>query len=398
MSDYVINFNSLSYQEYPPVFIVIERYNQSLSAAENYRPEEGFLLECLDSLFNIKQLDCYYTALIKGKRDKIDELKEEVERRRRQEEAGKPEGGVKYEVNIAKITKSLIERMSEEDLAKYYQKHEREIDAEEEEINHPGKNKFLNGGWYHWFQHELLLKRPSLVILLGDEAKVTSQVYCRNFYKTEAKDTILQEILCWYYNDWEPFKTLYLDDNTLEDRDLLLQRLMEAKPEIDVALAQPRPWKEISIIPKTPERRVNYADIEGDTGKVYFYVRESKAPKKKKEYVKQPESEPDDLGHYHIAGFQHYQGGEVAEQLEAGTELTLKAEPENEYDPSAVAIYFGDKKLGYIPKGKNEELSKLLRYGREDLFEVKINYKDLERHPERQFGIAVKIRKMPPNP
>jgi len=60
------------------------------------------------------------------------------------------------------------------------------------------------------------------------------------------------------------------------------------------------------------------------------------------------------------------------------------------------AIYFGDKKLGYIPKGKNEELSKLLRYGREDLFEVKINYKDLERHPERQFGIAVKIRKMPP--
>jgi len=383
-------FQSISYQEYPSVFIVVERYNHNLSAYANYCPEEGFLLECLAQIFNIKQLDCYFTALIKGSRDEIDKRKEEEERRMQKAKTEQPEGGVKYvSMNMSEITKPLIEQMNEEDLAKYYRKHEREIEAEEQARNHAGKNRFLHGGWLYWFENELEQKRPALVIILGDEAKVTADVYSVNYYKTEARETILQEIQTKQSNDWIPFKTLYLDDKTLANKDLLQQKLLEAKPEIDAVLSEPRPWREIKIIPKTPERRINYADIEGDTGKVLYIERKSKTPKKT--YVK-PEPEPNDLGLYHIAGFQHYQGGEVAEQLKVGTELTLKAEPENEYDPNAVAIYFGDKKLGYIPKGKNEELSKLLRYGREGLFEVKINYKDLERHPERQFGIAVKIK------
>ena len=36
--------------------------------------------------------------------------------------------------------------------------------------------------------------------------------------------------------------------------------------------------------------------------------------------------------------------------LENGMTLTLKCEPENKYDPNAVAVYTEDFKLGFIPK------------------------------------------------
>jgi hypothetical protein len=94
----------------------------------------------------------------------------------------------------------------------------------------------------------------------------------------------------------------------------------------------------------------------------------------------------------HIAGFQYYDGCQVVEELKIGTPLDIYAETDNPHDSTAVVIYFGEKKLGYIPAGKNEEISKFLQFGHANIFEVHINFKNLDLHPEQQFRIAIKIK------
>lgn len=62
-----------------------------------------------------------------------------------------------------------------------------------------------------------------------------------------------------------------------------------------------------------------------------------------------------------------YQNGaiEALPDLKKGDLITLKAEPDNSKDTSAVACYSSsDQHLGYIPRTHNVELSRLLRGGR----------------------------------
>jgi hypothetical protein len=96
---------------------------------------------------------------------------------------------------------------------------------------------------------------------------------------------------------------------------------------------------------------------------------------------------------YHIAGFTYYDGVDVFEKLKIGTQLSLRAEPENPFDPNAVAIYYQDAKLGFVPRDENEAMSKFLRLGYTDLFEVKINQVSPEAHPEKQVRVVVRINK-----
>ena len=95
---------------------------------------------------------------------------------------------------------------------------------------------------------------------------------------------------------------------------------------------------------------------------------------------------------FHIAGFTYYDGVDVFDNLKIGTKLFLKAEPENPYDPKAVAIYYGeDIHIGYVPRDENEVMSKFLILGYFDLFEVKINQVSPEAHPEKQVRVVVRI-------
>jgi hypothetical protein len=94
---------------------------------------------------------------------------------------------------------------------------------------------------------------------------------------------------------------------------------------------------------------------------------------------------------FHIAGFGHHDGVNVFNELKIGTKVDLRYEPKNPHDPEAVAIYYGEARIGYVPAGKNSELFTLLYYGHDDLFEAYINMYDDRAHPERQFRVAVKI-------
>ena len=93
---------------------------------------------------------------------------------------------------------------------------------------------------------------------------------------------------------------------------------------------------------------------------------------------------------FHIAGFAHHDGLSVIDDLLLGTKVDLRCEPDNPHDPEAVAIYYDDIKIGYIPAAKNSLFFTLLYYGH-DVFEARVNMIDKNVHPERQFRVAVKI-------
>jgi hypothetical protein len=95
---------------------------------------------------------------------------------------------------------------------------------------------------------------------------------------------------------------------------------------------------------------------------------------------------------FNIAGFTYYDGVDVFDELKIGTELQFVPEPENKFDESAVALYYKEYKLGYVPKGKNCELGKFLKCGHTDLFEIKINRISSAEHPEQQVSVVVKIK------
>lgn len=93
----------------------------------------------------------------------------------------------------------------------------------------------------------------------------------------------------------------------------------------------------------------------------------------------------------YIAGFSHWEGCLVLNDLKVGTKLELEHEINNPYDPQAVAIYYGDTKLGYIPASENKDISKFLELGHSTLFEARVQAVSPDSHPEKQVRIVVFI-------
>ena len=97
------------------------------------------------------------------------------------------------------------------------------------------------------------------------------------------------------------------------------------------------------------------------------------------------------LDNFHIAGFGYWDGCEAFEHLKIGTKLDLVREADNTFDPYAVAIYYGEYKLGFIPRGSNHDISKYLDMGLNDIYDVRITRISPEVHPEDQVEVIVNI-------
>lgn len=50
---------------------------------------------------------------------------------------------------------------------------------------------------------------------------------------------------------------------------------------------------------------------------------------------------------------------EIIKTLSKGDNLSLVAEPDNAYDSDAIAIYYDDDKLGYVPREVNQDMRSL---------------------------------------
>ena len=99
---------------------------------------------------------------------------------------------------------------------------------------------------------------------------------------------------------------------------------------------------------------------------------------------------------FNIAGFQYYQGCEVFGDLKVGTRLDLVLDRENRYDPEAVAIRYGDRFLGYVPRSCNHDIFTMLEMGFDNIYEVIVCRLQPEAHPEHQVEVSVFIKRQDP--
>ncbi len=97
------------------------------------------------------------------------------------------------------------------------------------------------------------------------------------------------------------------------------------------------------------------------------------------------------FANFDIAGFSYWDGAIVFGELKIGTELRLEREEHNKYDPKAVALYYGEYKLGFVPRTTNDAISKLCEAGYSDIFDVRINRISPEETPEDQIGVIISL-------
>jgi hypothetical protein len=88
-----------------------------------------------------------------------------------------------------------------------------------------------------------------------------------------------------------------------------------------------------------------------------------------------------------LAGFQYYRGAAVWPFLSVGERLTLVRESFNGHDSDAVAVYFRNDKLGYIPGRANSTIAQLLDRG--ERLEAKVARLLEESNPWRRVRIAI---------
>lgn len=79
-------------------------------------------------------------------------------------------------------------------------------------------------------------------------------------------------------------------------------------------------------------------------------------------------------------------------ELKPGAKLQLERDIHNPFDPYAVAIYYENTKLGYIPKSQNEDISIFLDMGHSDIFDVRVQSVRPDNHPESQVRVAIFIK------
>lgn len=99
------------------------------------------------------------------------------------------------------------------------------------------------------------------------------------------------------------------------------------------------------------------------------------------------------LTHFDIAGFTYWEGCLVFDSLHIGTRLELVGEPDNRFDPYAVALHFDGHKLGYVPRTENRMLSKFLEMGYGTLFDARIQRLSPDEGPEHQVGVIVYLKR-----
>ena len=95
---------------------------------------------------------------------------------------------------------------------------------------------------------------------------------------------------------------------------------------------------------------------------------------------------------FYIRGFQYWDGALVIKKLKPGKKLALVAEPDNPYDPNAVAIKYKGVHLGYVPRDKNSLIAQLLFFGHKDVVRCKVIQRDEKADPREQVRVKLYLK------
>jgi hypothetical protein len=66
----------------------------------------------------------------------------------------------------------------------------------------------------------------------------------------------------------------------------------------------------------------------------------------------------------YIANYQYHKGQQLEHLFEPGTPFELKHEPENPFDEDAVAVFYQNNKIGFVPQSSNVPIAQKLKQGR----------------------------------
>jgi hypothetical protein len=66
-----------------------------------------------------------------------------------------------------------------------------------------------------------------------------------------------------------------------------------------------------------------------------------------------------------LAGYQYHRGPGIWPFLRPGEPLILRREPANRHDPNAIAVWFRNDHLGYVPRRENKTLAQMMDRGEE---------------------------------
>lgn len=72
-----------------------------------------------------------------------------------------------------------------------------------------------------------------------------------------------------------------------------------------------------------------------------------------------------------INGTYYYEAFEVFERIKHNDQLNLKLQPDNKYDHRAIEVFWGQHKLGYVPRTDNKVIYNLMKNGANVLARVK---------------------------
>ncbi|MET0090652.1 MAG: HIRAN domain-containing protein [Candidatus Thiodiazotropha sp.] len=89
-----------------------------------------------------------------------------------------------------------------------------------------------------------------------------------------------------------------------------------------------------------------------------------------------------------LAGFQYHRAPAIWPFLQVGESLHLRREPTNAHDRYAIAVWFRNEHLGYIPQRDNRTLARLLDQG-ERLETTIVRLLEEERNPWRKIRLQV---------
>lgn len=94
-----------------------------------------------------------------------------------------------------------------------------------------------------------------------------------------------------------------------------------------------------------------------------------------------------------VAGWSFHEGDSVSSFLTCGKRLRLIREAGNTHDHNAVAVYFSNKQIGYIPKKDNKEIAQLFDEGKGNTIQARITWANLddEKGPAIHFNIYKNI-------
>lgn len=90
-----------------------------------------------------------------------------------------------------------------------------------------------------------------------------------------------------------------------------------------------------------------------------------------------------------LAGFTHYMGESVWPLLSEGDPLALVREHDNAFDEQAVAVYWNNLQLGYVPRAQNTAIAQMLDRGA--VLESCVMAKNETASPDQRLRFCIRL-------